>query len=102
MKIYRSKIHLNLKKINAKNKQKNIDNAHEERFNYGLISIMGFFYTFVSYTSEHYIFFYSKIDICFQHIYFKTNINNYVGKFHCDVCSTFKILNSIIILVKRE
>lgn len=83
MKIYRSKIHLNLKKINAMNKQKNIDIAYEERFDYGLISInYVFFYTFVSYTSEHDIFFYSKIDICFQHIYFKTNINNYVGRFH--------------------
>lgn len=60
------------------NKQKNIDIAYEERFDYGLISINYggfFFYTFVSYTSEHDIFFYSKIDICFQHIYFKTNIN---------------------------
>lgn len=85
------------------NKQKNIDIAHEERFDYGLISIMVvFFYNFVSNTSEHDIFFTQKLIFAFTHTYFQTNINNYMGRFHSDLYSTFKILISIIILVKRE
>lgn len=77
--------------------------AHEERFDYGLISILVFFLILLSAVQVNMIFFlYSKIDICFQHIYFQTNINNYMGRFHSDLYSTFKILISIIILVKRE
>lgn len=60
MKIYRSKIHLNLKKINAMNKQKNIDIAYEERFDYGLISIMVFFFIILSAIQVNMIFFLLK------------------------------------------
>lgn len=42
------------------NKQKNIDIAHEERFDYGLISIMVFFFIILSAIQVNMIFFLLK------------------------------------------
>lgn len=80
------------------NKQKNIDIAHEERFDYGLISINYgvFFYILLSAIQVNMIFFFTqKLIFAFTHTYFQTNINNYVGRFHSDLYLTFKILISL-------